>query len=188
MKENQVQTGLVDATSAAWKPPTTTFASPPGTLYTGSIYMFTDALTSGANVGGGSSLSICRWSGSAWVPIVAAPYDVVCSLVGKPGAGALVAIVTFDRAVTFPANFGGSYGSVGVANTATAVYTVKNGSTTIGTITITAAGSPAVVTFTFATTSGTAKTLAAGDRMTITAPSSQDATLSDVGFTLSGSR
>ncbi len=188
MKANEVQTGFVNASAAGWIPPTTTFASPPGAPATGSVYVFTDALTSGANVGGGSSLSICRWSGSTWVPIVASPYDLVCSFVGKPGAAATVLIFTAVRAVTFPANFSGSYGSVGVANTATAVYTVKNGSTTIGTITITASGSPAVVTFTFATTSGTAKALAAGDRMTIIAPSSQDATLSDVGFTLAGTR
>ncbi len=188
MKQNAVETGLINASAAAWIPPTTTFASPPGAPVTGSVYMFTDALTSGANVGGGSSLSICRWSGSAWVPIVASPYDLVCSLVGKPGAGATVLIFTAVRAVTFPANFSGSYGSVGVANTATAVYTAKNGSTTIGTITLTVGGSPAVVTFTFATTSGTAKSFAAGDRLTIIAPGSQDATLSDVGFTLAGVR
>ncbi len=116
------------------------------------------------------------------------PYDLVCSLVGLPGAGATVLIFTAVRAVTFPANFSGSYGSVGTANTSTAVYTIKNGVTTIGTVTLTVAGSPAVVTFTFATTGGTGKSLAAGDRLTIIAPGSQDVTLSDVGFTLAGTR
>ncbi len=66
MKQNQLQTGLVDASAAGWIPPTTTFASPP-TAATGSVYVFTDALFPGAAVGGGSSLSTCRWSGSAWV-------------------------------------------------------------------------------------------------------------------------
>ncbi len=116
------------------------------------------------------------------------PYDLVCSLVGKPGAGATVLIFTAVRAVTLPANFSGSYGSVGTANTSTAVYTVKNGSTTIGTVTLTTGGSPVTVTFTFATTGGTSKSLAAGDRLTVIAPGSQDATLSDVGFTLAGTR
>ncbi len=183
MKENSVQTGLVDATSAAWKPPTTTFASPPGTLYTGSVYVFTDALTSGANVGGGSSLSICRWSGSVWVPIVASPYDIVCSLVGKPGAGATVLIFTAVRAVNFPANFAGSYGTVGVNPTSTAAYDVKNNGTTIGAVSISTGGA-----FTFTTTSSAAKSLAAGDRLTVIAPGSQDATLSSVGFTFAGTR
>jgi hypothetical protein len=113
----------------------------------------------------------------------AQPYDLNCALVGKPGAAAIVFIFTAVRAVAFAANFSGAYGSVGINPTSTAAYTVKNGATTIGTVSISTSG-----VFTFTTTSGTSKSLAAGDRLTITAPSSQDATLSDVGFTLSGTR
>ncbi len=183
MKQNSVETGLINAAAAAWVPPTTTFASPPGSPVTGSVYVFTDALTSGANVGGGSALSICRWSGSVWVPIVAAPYDIVCSLVGNPGASATVLIFTAVRAVNFPANLGGSYGTVGTNPTSTAAYDIKKNGSTIGAVSISTGGA-----FTFTTTSGAAKSLAAGDRLTIIAPSSQDATLSDVGFTLAGTR
>ena len=111
------------------------------------------------------------------------PYDLVCSLVGKPGAAAIVLILTAVRAVGLAANFSGSYGSVGTNPTATATYTIKNGSTTIGTVAISTSG-----VFTFATTSGTSKSLAAGDRLTIVAPTSQDTTLSDVGFTIAGTR
>jgi hypothetical protein len=67
MKQNSLETGFINAGAAGWIPPTTTFASPPGSPATGSVYVFTDALTSGAAVGGGSALSTCRWSGSAWV-------------------------------------------------------------------------------------------------------------------------
>jgi VCBS repeat-containing protein len=111
------------------------------------------------------------------------PYDVAGGLPGLPGAGATVLIFTAVRAVAFPANFSGSRGSVGVNPTATAAYTIKNGSTTIGTISISTGGA-----FTFTTTSGTSKSLAAGDRLTVIAPGSQDATLSDVSFTLAGTR
>ncbi len=78
MKQNAVETGLINASAAAWVPPTTTFASPPGSPVTGSLYLFTDALHTGADVGGGSALSLCRWSGSAWTATSA------------PSSGALV--------------------------------------------------------------------------------------------------
>jgi len=184
MKQNAVETGLINASSAAWIPPTTTFASPPGSPVTGSVYLFTDAAYAGASSGGGSSLSLCRWSGSAWVPVAASTiYDLVCSLVGKPGNGATVMIFTATRAVTFGANFSGSYGSVGANPAATAAYDIKKNGSTIGAVSISTGG-----VFTFTTTSGTAKSLAAGDRLTIAAPSPQDSTLTDVGFTLAGSR
>ncbi len=78
MKQNAVETGLLNAANAAWIPPTTTFASPPGSPVTGSLYLFTDALHTGADVGGGSALSLCRWNGSAWTATSA------------PSSGALV--------------------------------------------------------------------------------------------------
>jgi hypothetical protein len=65
-KQNVVQTGIVDARSARWIPPTSTFASPPSTPATGSVYIFTDASAVGTCSGGGSALATCRWSGSAW--------------------------------------------------------------------------------------------------------------------------
>ena len=66
---NRVENGFVDAHAANWIPPTTSFASPPSSPRTGTVYLFTDALTPGAAVGGGTSLSYCRWSGSAWVAV-----------------------------------------------------------------------------------------------------------------------
>jgi hypothetical protein len=42
--------------------------------------------------------------------------------------------------------------------------------------------------FTFMTTGGASQSFAPGDRLTITAPSPQDATLSDVAITLAGTR
>ncbi len=65
-KQNIVQTGMVDARGANWIPPASTFANPPGSPATGSVYIFTDASAVGACSGGGSALATCRWSGSAW--------------------------------------------------------------------------------------------------------------------------
>lgn len=111
------------------------------------------------------------------------PYDVVCSLPGKPGASALVLLLTFTRAVTFAGNFAGSAGTVGTNPAATAVYTVNKNGSSIGTISISTGG-----VFTFSTTAGATESFASGDRMTITAPSSQDTTLADVAITLAGTR
>ncbi len=111
------------------------------------------------------------------------PYDLACSLVGLPGNGATVLIFTAVRAVNFVGNFAGSAGTVGTNPTSTAAYDVKKNGTTIGAVSISTGGA-----FTFTTTSGTSKSLASGDRLTIIAPSPQDATLSDVGFTLAGTR
>ena len=65
-KSNVVQKGVVDAHGANWVAPTATFASPPSSPATGSVYIFTDASSSGTCTGGGSSLANCRWSGVAW--------------------------------------------------------------------------------------------------------------------------
>src|ERR1035437_5849673 len=65
-KQNIVQTGIVDAHGASWIPPTSTFASPPSSAATGSVYIFTDASAVGTCSGGGSALAASRGSGSAW--------------------------------------------------------------------------------------------------------------------------
>jgi hypothetical protein len=113
-------------------------------------------------------------------------FGVVSGVAGKPGASQLVCVYTAFSAQTFPANFGSpqqSYGSVGVNPTATASYTVKKNGASVGTISISTSG-----VFTFTTSGGTSFSLAVGDRLTIVAPSSQDATLADVGITLVGTR
>ena len=111
------------------------------------------------------------------------PVMIPCSVVGKPGAAAIVLIFTATQAINFPANFGGSYGSLGANPTATASYNVLKNGTSIGGVSISTSG-----VFTFTTAGGATQALAAGDRLTVTAPSSVDATLSDCGFTLQGSR
>jgi hypothetical protein len=114
---------------------------------------------------------------------------VVSAVTGKPAASQIVAIFTADKAATFPANFATPDSVASLKNTpaATATYNVNvisgGVTTTKGTVAISTGGA-----FTFATTSGVAFTMANNDRMEIIAPSSQDATLSDVGITLVGTQ
>lgn len=113
-------------------------------------------------------------------------FAVVSAVTGKPAASQIVAIYTAFSTETFPANFGSpnqSYGSVGTNPTSTASYTVNKNGSSVGTVSISTSG-----VFTFTTSGGTSFSLAAGDRLTIVAPSSQDATLADVGITLVGTR
>lgn len=130
------------------------------------------------------------------------PYHIVSFLPGRPDAGSpsghtgqvlqWTCPSDLPYGVAFPANFSNSQGFCQIAPTATATYTIYKvtaGSspgttgTQIGTIQIATSG-----VFTFASTSGSAYSFAAGDSMTCWAPSTQDATLAGVGFTLTGTR
>ena len=88
MKQNAIETGFTNAAAASWIPPTATFAAPPSSPATGAVYVFTDALTAGAIVGGGTALSTCRWSGSAWVATGGS---------GSGGGGASGALVLLEQ-------------------------------------------------------------------------------------------
>lgn len=134
-------------------------------------------------IGTDGQVLTARSSATLGVDYESQPYDLVSSLPGLPGSGALVFLFTARMTINFAGNFAGSEGSVGVNPTSTATYTVNKNGSSIGTIVVSTGG---VVTFT--TTSGTAKSLASGDRMTITAPSPQDATLADVAITIAGTR
>lgn len=90
-KQNVVQTGLVDAYAANWIPPTSTFAGPPASPATGSVYVFTDANAPGTYAGGGSALAICRWSGSAWAAVSGGGKRSCMIMIGADNGGALVA-------------------------------------------------------------------------------------------------
>jgi hypothetical protein len=86
------------------------------------------------------------------------------------------------RQVTFPANFAGSVGYAGTAPTTSFTVTVAVDGTTIGTIVFGAGANSA----TFTTTGGTQKVANAGQRITMTAPGTADATIANVAATLLG--
>jgi hypothetical protein len=114
------------------------------------------------------------------------PFLVVCYAEGKPDAGEVVLKLEIPSnlsTVSFSANFSGSVAHAGTNPTASATYDVAQNGSSIGSLVISTSG-----TATFTTTSGTAKAFSASDILSITAPSSQDSTLSDVTITLAGTR
>ena len=101
---------------------------------------------------------------------------------GQPGTGAEMLRHVFARAVDFAADFTSSRGSVGTNPTSAASLGMSKNGTPFGTIAITTGG-----VFTY-NTSTTPISFVAGDILTITAPSPQDATLADIGLTLWGTK
>jgi hypothetical protein len=111
---------------------------------------------------------------------VQGPAYVSGSWPGSPAAGQVVERYIFATGVTFPAGLGGSYANAGAAATAAANFTIAKNGTAIGTMSFTAGAT--VATFTMASTTA----FAAGDVLTIAAPSPADATLANLAWTLSG--
>lgn len=111
-----------------------------------------------------------------------------CFYPGVPGDAAVLLYVPFSSAVTFAADFAGSYAEAITGATAETVFTVSkivSGTpTTIGTITFAIGSTTGVL----ATTGGLEQSLAAGDILKITAQATADDTLADVGITLKGVR
>ncbi len=110
------------------------------------------------------------------------PYDLAGGIPGKPTASQVVARLTVARGMQFPANFSGSHWTCTTSPTASAQFTVNKNGTAVGYINFAAAATVA----TFTTVGGTAVTAAAGDIITIVAPSTVDSTLSDASGTLAG--
>jgi hypothetical protein len=111
---------------------------------------------------------------------VQGPAYVSGSWSGSPGAGQVVERYIFAAAVTFPAGLSGSYGTAGAAAAGSALFTIAKNGTAIGTMTFAAGATSAG----FAMAAPTA--FAAGDVLTVTAPSPADATLANLAWTLSG--
>jgi hypothetical protein len=62
-------TGYSNFSGASLRMPESTFASLPPSPLTGQVVIFTDALVLGTCSGGGTSLAICRYTGSGWAAI-----------------------------------------------------------------------------------------------------------------------
>ena len=117
-------------------------------------------------------------------PPASQPFDVLAFYPGVPTASAKVCRVPIARAVTFAANFAGSYFTASANATGTTVFDVQKNGSSIGSVSIAAGGTTA----TFTTSGGTSKSFAAGDVLALIAPGTPDATLADVGFAFAGTR
>jgi len=110
-------------------------------------------------------------------------YDLGVYVPDMPDDGAEILKFVAVRAFTLADDFSGSRAHVGTNPAATAVFTVKKNGASIGTISISTVG---VATF---LTSGTGvETFTAGDRLSIDAPTPQDATLADVSIVFLGAK
>lgn len=114
--------------------------------------------------------------------ISAQPFDLTAFYPGVPSASALVTRVPVARAITFSTATTTGRGSASVAATSQTDFDVKLNGASVGTIRFAAGAS----TGSFIAASPI--TTAAGDVVSIHAPSSADATLADVGFVLAGTR
>src|SRR5712691_1273641 len=99
---------------------------------------------------------------------------------GSPGVGQVIERYIFATSVTFPAGLAGSYGTAGTAATASATFAIAKNGSNVGTMAFAAGATSA--TFAMAT----ATSFAGGDVLTITAPATQDATLANLAWTLTG--
>ena len=110
------------------------------------------------------------------------PYDIGVYFPGQPEAGATLLQLVATRAFTLPADLTGSQGYAAAAPTAQADLDIQKNGASIGTVTFGASDNAA--TFVFASEI----TFAAGDRLTVLAPGSQDVSLADVSLTFKGTR
>ncbi len=118
-------------------------------------------------------------------------YAFGLSITSTPTASEVLLLHIAADAFTIPANFASpsSRGVIGTNPTASFAIDVQRqvnatgAFSTIGTITISTGGA-----FTFATASGTSKTIAANDVLKFIAPGSADATAANIAITIRGSR
>lgn len=113
-------------------------------------------------------------------------YDIFTFVASKPSAGELVYRLVAVRPFNLPSSMTGSYASAVTASTGSVDFTFKRNGNVIGTVNFNASGTG---TFSFEdSNSDTDISFVAGDVLTITAPGSQDATLADISFSLTGTR
>lgn len=126
--------------------------------------------------GDGSDLKVVAVSGFS------NPYDIGGSYSGKPLASAVLLRFPMPRAVRYLSGISGSQGIAVTAAKAAASFSINKNGTSFATMAF--AASATTATFTAATTTD----FAAGDVLTIVAPSTADDNLSDIGFSIAGIR
>lgn len=144
-------------------------------------YKFTVALqASGGSIADDKAVSV-SFKG---IPPATQPFDAAAFYPGLPAASAVLLRVPIARAVTFPANFAGSYGKASANATGSTAFDLQKNGVSVGTMTFAGGASSA----TFTSSGGAAVNFAAGDVLAVIAPATPDATLADVGLVLAGTR
>lgn len=135
------------------------------------------ALGAGSNAAIAATDTILQALAKLQAQIKAVPYDFMGFTPSKPGVSAKVLYVQTGRAFTIPANFTGSRVKSMTAAAAATVWTISKNGTSVGTF----SWAVGATVPTLATTGGTAISFVAGDELLITAGSTQDSTLADIG-------
>lgn len=110
----------------------------------------------------------------------ALPHEVAAYRSGSPGNSEVFLSYIFGRTVSWAGNFAGSYARATTAATSNVSCSIKRNGSAIGSCSFSAS---ATGTFT-----GSATTWAAGDILTVTAPTSADSTLGGVMILFVGTR
>lgn len=111
-----------------------------------------------------------------------APYDVGGSYAGQPASGAVILRYPFPRAVRFSSGLPNSKGVAGTTSVAAVSFSIRKNGVQFGTMDFAVGATTA--TFTAASNTD----FAAGDVLTVAAPSPADSALADIGFALTGLR
>lgn len=110
------------------------------------------------------------------------PYDVGAFIAGEPTTDEIVMRFVSPRAFTLPASLTGSYAKAAVAATASTDFDIQKNGSSIGTLNFAISGT--VGTWTFASLTS----FAAGDILSVVAPTTPDASLADISITFAGIR
>ena len=102
------------------------------------------------------------------------------SLSGRPTANLVLQSYVFAAPVTLPVGLSGSRGTASTAATATTTFNIQKNGANVGTMVF--APSAAAATFTM----NPATLFNAGDVLTVIAPSTPDATLANLAWTITG--
>ncbi len=121
------------------------------------------------------------YNGASWTQTGAGSassiYDIGFSIEGKPSANTTIFSFAVPRAFSIPSSFFGSQALAVTAAAESSVFTISKNASSIGTLTF-ATGS-AIGSF-----SGAGASFVAGDRLSITSPGTQDATLQNISITI----
>ncbi|TYO91414.1 DUF2793 domain-containing protein [Oceanicella actignis] len=109
------------------------------------------------------------------------PYDVRVAFSAAPAADEVIDTIAIPRDWILPANLAGSSGAVGAAPAAQFVLSVRDDGIEVAQISVATDG-----TITTTTTGGAGLTVAAGSLVTIVAPSTADAQIANLTFTIAG--